>query len=202
MSKLRFGERIWDSVTGFVPWLLATLAIAGVTHIVSILAMPRLAPRDSFARIAAIAPAFSNTPLPDASSANGAPFDDPALAASVCRYDLARGPARLRGVLAPDDLLLFSFYSRYGDLFYSMTDRGATRGRLEILVLTREQLNRVEEDDSEDELPQELRLVSPTLEGFVLLRSLAERPGDREDAKKRVASIGCGLEAAGAKASK
>ncbi len=183
--------RAGDAIVGFVPWVLATIAIAGVTHIVSILAMPRLAPKDSYARVAAIAPLFTTTALPDAA----APFDDPALAQAACRFDLSRGPARLRAALAPEELTLFSFYSRYGDIFYSMTDRAATRGKLEVLVLTRAQLDRVEEEDSEDELPQELRVVSPTLEGFVLFRSLAERPSERDDAKRRVASIGCGLDA-------
>ena len=188
MSAPRLLERIWDAITGFVPWALATLAIAGATHIVSILAMPRLAPKDAFARMAELAPTLANTPLPSA----GAPFDDPALAQGVCRFDLTKGPARLRAALEPEELMLFSFQSRYGEIFYSMTDRGATHGRLDVLVLTRAQLDRVEQDDDEDELPQELRVVAPTQEGFVLLRSLAERPSESGDARRRVAAVVCG----------
>jgi uncharacterized membrane protein len=75
-----------------------------------------------------------------------------------------------------------------------MTDRSATRGKLDVLLVTRRQLDVVEANDPEDELPQDLRIITPTLEGFVLFRALAEFPGEMEDAKKRIQSIFCGLD--------
>lgn len=194
-SMRRFGERALDALTGFAPWVLAVATIAGITHLTSILAMPRLAPHDAFARIAAVAPPHRTTPLPATAFGSGAPFDDPALAQGVCRFDLAKGPLRLRSTFIPETLMLLSFHSRYGDVFYSMTDRSATRGRLDVLLLTRQQLDDVEAEDSEDELPQELRIVAPTSEGFLLFRSLAERASDMDEANRRVASISCGLDA-------
>ncbi len=195
MSAPRFHERALDALVGALPWAAAIVVIAGITHIVSILAMPRLAPRDSFARVSAVAPLHQTTLLTRATPGVGeAPFDDPALAQGVCRYDLSQGPVRLRANLAPESLMLMSFHSRFGDIFYSMTDRSATRGRLEVLLLTQPQLDDVEAEDSEDELPRELRIVAPTREGFVLLRALAEFPGENEDARRRIASIACGLD--------
>ena len=195
MSDQRFMEKLGDGALGLFPWAMAVIVIAGITHLASILMMPRLAPRDAYARMEAMVPLHRTTLLPRSDDPKaGDPFDDPALARAVCRYDLSRGPLRLRASLAPDSLMLLSFHSRHGDIYYSMTDRSATRGRLEALIFTRDQLDDVEANDSEDELPRELRIIAPTSLGFILLRALAEQPGDREDAEKRVMSIGCGLD--------
>jgi len=141
-----------------------------------------------------LAQLFRTTLLPVTTpGAANAPFDDPALAQAVCRYDLARGALRLRADLPPDALTLMSFHARFGQIYYSMTDRSATRGKLDVLVLTPRQLEAVEADD-EEELPQELRIVSPTREGFVLIRTLAALPGDMAEAQGRASSFTCAAE--------
>lgn len=196
MNEPGWRERLFDGAIDLAMWATATLAIAGVTHLTSILAMPRLAPHDAYARMEKLAPTpHRTTLLPQAGAAGEAPMDDPALERGVCRYDLSQGPLRLRANLAPEALMLMSFHSRYGEVYYSMTDRSATRGRLEALLFLEEQRDDVEADDSEDELPQELRIVSPTPQGFVLFRALAERPGEHEAARARIAAIQCGLDA-------
>ena len=154
--------------------------------------MPRLAPLNSFARIAALTPLHRMVVLPRTTPQHSfAPFEDPAMALGACRFDLEAGALRLRGTLSSDDLMLFSFHGRDGRAFYSMTDRGAARGKLDVLVLTQPQLDEVEANDDEDALPQDLRIVAPDREGFVLLRALAERPGDLADAEARIAAVTC-----------
>ncbi len=181
-----------EHVVGTLPWLAATLMIGGIVHLVSILAMPDLAPSNSFARIAAMAPLYKMTGLPQTTPQQSfLPFEDPATAVGACRFDLNQGALRLRGTLTPDDLMLFSFHQRDGRSFYSMTDRGAARGKLDVLVLTQSQLDEVEANDNEDELPQDLRIVSPDPQGFVLVRTLAERPGELADAQARIAALIC-----------
>ena len=188
--------REWISAAAFatLPWVLGCLVIAGIVHLASIFAMPRLAPRDAFARMSEATLPHRVTLLPAATPPGGAPFDDPALAQGVCRYDLSQGPVRLRATLSPDALMLMSFHARQGQIFYSMTDRSATRGKLDVLLVTRQQLDVVEANDPEDELPQDLRIIAPTLEGFLLFRAMGEFPGEMEDAKKRIQSIFCGLD--------
>lgn len=178
----------------FFPWFFGALFLAGIVHIVSIFAMPWLAPKDAFARMAAAAPAHQLVLLPDPTPQSGAPYDDPALVQGVCRYDLSQGRLRLRATLPPDELLLMSFHGRQGQVYYSMTDRSATRGVLDVLIVTRAQLDLVEANDKEDELPQDLRIIAPTLEGFILLRSLSERPSLRDEARQRISSMSCGLD--------
>jgi uncharacterized membrane protein len=196
MNIKRAGGRILEGLFNTAPWALAVIVIAGITHLASILAMPRLAPKDAFARMTTLAPALNRTTLIQRAGPNDltSPFDDPALAQGACRYDLSLGAVRIRANLAQESLMLMSFHSRFGDIFYSMTDRSATRGRLDVLLLTQQQLDDVEAEDSEDELPQELRIVAPTREGFLLFRALAELPGDEDDARRRVMSIACGLD--------
>ncbi len=177
-----------------LPWVAGCLVVAGIVHLASIFIMPQLAPRDAFARMSAAAPLHRQTLLPVAAPGSGGPFEDPAFAQGLCRYDLSQGPVRVRATLVPDALMLMSFHGRQGQIYYSMTDRSATRGKLDVLLVTRRQLDVVEANDPEDELPQDLRIITPTLEGFVLFRALAEFPGEMEDAKKRIQSIFCGLD--------
>lgn len=186
-------QRIGDALLGLVPHVVGIVVIAGIVHIVSIFAMPYVADRDAFTRVAALVPLHRTTLIPAAARAQ-LPFEDPDLALGVCRYDLSAGPVHLTGAMVPDALMLFSFHARHGNVYYSMTDRGASRGRLDVLVLTRAQLDDVEARDTGDELPQELRIVAPSREGFILFRALAEQPGDETEARKRVASIGCALD--------
>lgn len=183
---------------GFVPslllWTLALLCVAGIVHIASILMMPRLAPGDAFARISAVAPVNRMTLLPATQpGAELSPFEDPAMALGACRYDLTQGPVRIRAALPPEALLLMSFHGRHGQVFYAMTDRGASRGRLEVVLATRDQLDEIESRDSDEELPQELRLQAPTLQGFFVARALAERPSLMSEAQARINAISCEL---------
>ncbi|HUZ67620.1 MAG TPA: DUF1254 domain-containing protein [Beijerinckiaceae bacterium] len=180
------------SALGWGPYLAATLMVAGMVHIVSVLAMPRLAPRDAFARISALAPLDRTTLLAPVSPKNVTlPFEDPATALGVCRYDLREGPLRLTAALEPGQLILFSFHARFGQVFYSMTDRVASHGGLDVLVLTLDQLQAYEANDTGDELPKQLRIVSPSMRGFVLLRALAVQPGDMPQARASISAVDC-----------
>ena len=164
------GERL----SGLLPWALACFALAGIVHIASVLLMPRLAPRDAYTRLAAFIAQGGLRPLPAAEPGQEIlPFLDPAFAYAVCGYDLARGPLRIRAAVVPGPFVSMSFRSRKGQLFYSLTDRAASRGKIDIVVLTTAQLAEAEAQDSDDEPVQELRLLAPELQGFVLLRSLA-----------------------------
>jgi uncharacterized membrane protein len=188
---MRIGPRATDAVQ----WLLVGLCLAGIIHILSILAMPRLAPRDAFSRVAALAPVDMIQTLPRAVPGQEIfPFSDPATAMGLCRYDLSRGPLRIRARSSGQDFLSVSFHDRWGAVYYAMTDRAATRGILEALVLTPEQLEAVEAGDAEDEQPQELRITAPSLEGFVLFRALATTPGLYPDIEAELKTIACGID--------
>lgn len=176
-------------------WIGATLLVGIGTHIVSILAMPAFAPRDAFARFVQIAPRAATTPLPPARPGREiAPYNDPAMATAVCRYDLADGPLRLRATVTGDDFFSLSFHTRGNAIYYALTDRAAFRGVIDVLVASAEQLAEIEAGEEEDAPAEETRLVSPTREGFVYLRALAALPSRMDEAAARLAAVECSVE--------
>lgn len=171
-----------------LPWFIGCLFVAGIVHISSILMMPRLAEKDGYALLGGLT--SSVTILPDWATRQSMPYQDPAAVLATCRYDLDGGPTRVR-YSAGDNLVTLSFHDRTGRIFYSTTDRAALRGRVDIVLLDAQQLDTLEANDPEDQAPQELRLVPPTRSGFILVRSLADRPSAKATATKAAQSVLC-----------
>lgn len=187
-----------DRLFAGILWCLGVLCVAAIVHILAILNLPRFDRNGPFARIAALAQPAGLTQLPQAApGAEWAPFSDPALAQGACLFDISRHPVRVSGEVGADRMLTLSFRTPAGDTFYSMTDRAAQRGGIDVLLLTAEQLEKLEADADEDEpAPQELRLVAPTTTGFVLINALAAFPSQRAEAEARVKAISCEAETA------
>ena len=175
-----------------LPWALACLFVAGIVHIVTVLAMPSLAREDAYARLGGSTAGVAL--LPDAATAQSMPFQDPAAVMAVCRFDLDRGPARVRSLVNGDALVAISFHDRSGRIFYSTTDRAALRGKIDVLLVDAQQLDAIEASDPEDQAPQELRLVTPTRAGFVLVRALVEQVGGKAAATQAARAVSCGPE--------
>ena len=168
--------------------------VAGLTHLVAILLLPDVATRDAYDLLAArgaghvglalLAPARPGDTL--------IPFRDPAAVQGLCFFDLAKAPFRVRTKVEPGRLLTLSFRTREGRVFYSMTDRAALRGGIDIHLLTPAQLGTVVDGDDEDAgLPEELRLKAPATAGLIVATALIARPGDRADAEARIKAIEC-----------
>jgi uncharacterized membrane protein len=184
-----------DRLLGTLIWLLAVLAVAGVTHIVVIFALPGFLGKDSYAWISEMAKPGQLTVLPPAQPEKQLiPFADPAMVKAVCPFDLAQGALRVHADVDGDRLLALSFHTPSGKLFYSMTDLAANKGKMDVVVLTAEQLETVEAADDEENPSQDLRLLAPAGRGFVLIGALAVLPSERADAKERVKSVTCKVE--------
>jgi len=184
-----------DRFFSFLLYFAGIVLVAGVVHFASILAMPELAPHDSYARLSALAKPGQMVLLPTALPGHEiTPFEDPALAQAVCLYDLSSGPLHLHAELEDPGLLTLSFRTRSGRVFYSMTDQAALHGTIEVRIMTAPQLEAVEENEDEDEPLQELRLVAPDMKGFVLVNALAAFPSERAEAEARATSISCSSE--------
>ncbi len=176
-------------------WLLGILAVAGITVIVAIFVLPEVAAKDTYARILALAKPGQTALLPPARpDTQFMPFADPAMVQSVCPFDLADGGLRLHADVEADRLLSLSFRTSAGQVFYSMTDLAAQQGKIDVVVLTPEQLEVVEADDDEDDPSQDLRLIAPETMGYVIISSLAAYPGERAEAEERIKSVTCTVE--------
>jgi len=186
-----------DRALDLLPWLIATLLVAAIVHIVSVLLMPALAPRDARARLAAYArtaaPEEGLVVLPPmAPGAETLPFEDPAFAEAVCVYDLAKGPLRIKTTVDGDDFLGLSFHANAGRIYHSMTDRSAIKGKIDIVLGDARQIDAITSADEGDAPPpSEVRLTAPTKRGFILIRSFAKRPSEQERARSRLSAISC-----------
>ena len=94
---------------------------------------------------------------------------DPLIRAVACRFDLLDGPVQ---VTAPGAVPFWSVsvYNRSGQNIYSFNDHAAQSGRLDVVVLTPEQMI-----DMRKELPPEFQqsvfVETPIGEGIVAVRA-------------------------------
>ncbi len=183
-----------DRLFDYLPWVAATLLVAGIVHIVSVLLMPAVAPRTAYARVlqsvgAAGAGKLTLLP-PPAPGADPLPFEDPAFAEGVCVYDLTKGLLRVETSTDADDFLALSFHSGGGRLYHAITDRAAIKGKIDIVIGDERQMDALQAA-ADEAPPQEVRLTSPTKRGFVLVRAFAKRPADQARARARLESVNC-----------
>ena len=188
--------RVRDRILSMIPFFAAIVCVAGIVHIVSVLAMPAVAPQDALTRLAAAAPTGDGVVLlPQASPGREImPYEDPSVALGVCRFDLSRGFFRVRTNIDGEHYIALSFHTRSGRVFYATTDRSALRGKINVAIVNAPQLEALESSDPEDEPPPELRLLAPGSVGFVLVRALAERPNEIPRAESRVTAVTCAPE--------
>ena len=179
-------------------FLLATLCglvLAAAVHIVVVLAVPRFAERDAFGRLQDTMTAETAQLV---SAPGGAPTwmprPDPAVAVAACAFDLQDGPVRVSartGALFQS----ISLHSKGGGVFYALTDRAAVRGELELVVLTRRQLDEALAQDDDSEPSRDVRIVAPRREGMVIVRVAAPLPSLRPQAEEAAKAVSCVIEA-------
>jgi len=123
------------------------------------------------------------------------PYRDPAVASAFCRFDLSAGPLRVRAPADGSGFVSLSFHTRRGGIFYAITDKAATHGVLEALVVTDKQLRALEAKDDEDTPVQDLRVISTANEGFVMIRAFSEEPSLYPRAEAQARALACANEA-------
>jgi uncharacterized membrane protein len=176
-----------------IRWLLLLCGgalLGGVVHLATIMVLPRTATQDAYARLAAIAPVNTVTPLPLPKPESATmPFMDPAFATAVCRYDLSKGSIKLT---VPVSLAYtsISFYTRYDVAYYAINDRAAGRRVVELDLMTVEQHNQMPEDEDVTAADR-LIVESPTVTGVIAIRALAPEPGLMPMAQNAIAGARC-----------
>ena len=179
----------------------ATLFVAGVAataaliHFIMVLLVPVVATHDAYARLVDLGSPGTTTALPRAGpDERRFPWDDPALAAAFCRFDLSAGPVRVKAPVGRAGFASLSLHTRRGAVFYALTDRAATHGRMERVIATPAQLRQLVAHDDEDDPSQDLRVVSPTVQGFVIMRAFSELPSLYAAAADEAKAMTCATE--------
>ena len=95
---------------------------------------------------------------------------------AFCRFDLAHGPVR---ITAPTGRAFasVSFHTRRGLVFYALTDKAATRGAIEAVLATPEDIRTLEAQEDEEDPSRDLRVSAPARVGYALMRVFSESPG-------------------------
>ena len=168
------------------------LVLAGIVHIVAILTIPWLGEQDALSRLRSTV-ASDRAELvsaPGATTAAWLPSPDPAVAIAACAYNLDEGPLRvtagMRGMFQS-----LSFHGRGGGVHFAVTDRAAVRGALDLVVMTRRQLDETLALEDDEEPSRDVRVVAPNREGFAIVRVLATFPSMRAQAEEAAKAVSC-----------
>ena len=177
-------------------FLLATLCglvLAGMVHIVIVLAVPRLAEHDAYGRLRASVPAEQPALVAAVGNPTWLPRPDPAVAVAACAFDLKDGPVRI-SAKAGALFQSLAFHAKGGSVFYAVTDRAAVRGELEIVAMTARQLDEARAAEDENDPSRDVRIVSPEQQGFVIVRVAAPSPSLRPQAEEMAKAVSCTAE--------
>jgi uncharacterized membrane protein len=170
---------------------LIGLVLGGLAHLVSVLALPRLALDDAYARLSQLGPPNNVNMVPDPTPfAAILPRMDPAFVNAVCVFDLSPGALQIR-VPATPHYLSVSFYSRHGLAFYAISDRAAGRRDIDVLLMTPTQRAGLPEDE-EITAADRLIIEAPSIEGIVMIRAFVPERGEREAVRTQLAQARCG----------
>ena len=173
--------------------IIAGVLLGGVVHLVSVLALPRIATQDAYSRLTSMTKENAVTALPLAEPSNAPmPFMDPAFAVAVCRYDLTSGPLKLT-VPVSQAYTSVSFYTRNEVAYYAINDRSAGRKVIELDLMTEDQHSALPEDE-EVTAADRLIIDSPTTTGLIVLKALAPEPGLMPQAQASLAASQCAIQ--------
>jgi uncharacterized membrane protein len=177
-----------------LPFVLGTALLAVMVHLASLLALPVFATNDAYARLGRDAPLDQVTALTQAQvAALGLPFYDRSFETAVCKYDLSAGVLRLRAP-SPDTMLLVTLIAQGGNVYFSVTDRAAIKGLVEVLIGTQAQIEQIEASDRDDEVLGELRVRAPKPRGLALIRVFAPDETSKARAAEDAAQASCQIE--------
>jgi len=166
------------------------LVLGGLVHLTTVLALPRLALEDAFARVERLGPANQVHLIPAPTPFESVlPQLDPSFAHAACRYDLSQTPLRITIPLAPDYMSV-SFYTRHGLPYYALNDRAASQRVIDLLLMTPQQRAALPQDE-EITAADRLIVESPAEEGIVLVRAFVRERGVLEAVTARLKEAKC-----------
>jgi uncharacterized membrane protein len=169
---------------------LAILLLAGIVHIVTILLIPHYSGDDGWSRATTAAVREGWTPLvsPD-SSQTAIPGLDPLFVHGVCKVTIDEAPAILSFETA-NRFWSLALYDRSGTVVFSLNDRTAVDGALEMLVVNVLDAERLKESPQAD-LEGMIIVESGNVDLIALLRLYAPEPANRVEAGAQIAAAQC-----------
>lgn len=168
--------------------VLAILLLAGIVHIATILTVPHVATRNGWSRLSAFASVGGFGAAP-AVGPNALPGLDPLFVHGACRLQLGAAPAGI-SFRARDRFWSLALYERRGNIVFSLNDRTALDGRLDMLVVTPVQNAQLKESPPDD-IDQTIVVESPAEDIVALLRLYAPTDAARREAEAILGGAEC-----------
>ena len=170
--------------------LLATLMLAGIVHIVTILLVPHYSGSDGWSRAAAAAANEGWTLYVTPTSPEATiPGLDPLFVHGLCNVAIDDAPAIL-SLEAANRFWSLALHDRSGTIVFSLNDRTAVDGALEMLVVNSLDAERLKESPQAD-LEGVIIVESANVELIAVLRLYAPKPADRLEGKAQIAAAQC-----------
>jgi uncharacterized membrane protein len=181
-------------------YIAMAVVLAGLIHVVAVLTLPVLAPRDAHARLSALGPANTIIQLPALKPGQQVmPNMAPDVRYAMCLFDLTEGPVHLRANI-PDELWLIAFYTPIGENFYTVIGADMKRGNVDLVVTTKDQSVADATSDSPEALENLLVVNSPSSKGIALIRAPLAGPSRSFEAERALQKSYCGQQPAAATA--
>lgn len=144
---------------------------AAIVHIIILFLLPSVAEKGPWQRLGAAAGHYTFVPVnrKDIPSSPTIRPIDPFFDEAACRFDLKDGVVHIH---APGHVPFWSMsvYDRRGENIYSLTDRTATDGDLDLVIATPAQLIEVKKDIPKD-FEKSIFVETDTGKGIALVRS-------------------------------
>jgi len=173
-------------------YIVLGLVLAGLIHIIAVLMLPMLAPKNAHARLAALGPANTMIELPaPAPGRQVMPMMAPDVRYAFCRFDLANGPVRFKAAV-PDDLWLIALYTPEGDNFYSVAGADMKRAEIDLVITGADQTVEEASADAPESSDEVVVVNSPVTEGVALIRAPLVGPSRSARAEQALKTTSCG----------
>jgi uncharacterized membrane protein len=171
-------------------FVAGTLMLAGAVHIGAILLVPGFSVADGWSRLATIAGRDRFVEIPVADTKSGAVVGfDPLFVNGGCHMDLAEFPFGI-AVEARDRFWSLALYDPRGTILFSLNDRTAIEGRLDMIIVSPAQNAQLARTPTE-QIDQTIVVESPSRELIGLLRLFAPTDAAREEARRIMNAAEC-----------
>jgi uncharacterized membrane protein len=172
-------------------FVVGVLLLAGSIHICTILLVPMFAKDDGWSRLVPYAgdSEFTEVPTADTNNGKGVAGLDPLFVTAACRINLEQAPAGI-AVDESDRFWSLALYDPDGTILFSLNDRTAVEGRLDMIVANPEQNAKLRKSPTV-ELEMTIVTESRSDDLIALLRLFAPTPTAREDARRIMAQAEC-----------
>lgn len=170
-------------------FLTGILLLAGTIHIGTILLVPAVAKSDGWSRLAAFARQDRFAEIPVIGAGDTVAGLDPLFVNGACRVQLGESPAGIT-VEARDRFWSLALYDRRGTIIFSLNDRTAVDGRLDMIVVNAAQSAELKKSLSAD-LQQSIVVEGQSNDLIALLRLFAPTAAAQQEARRIIGQAEC-----------